>query len=164
MLRATIASCLLLVACAGGPPVPRTSPPPIGADAGTLHRGALLLARLDQPLGTQLSKPGDAWSATLTSPIVDEHGRRLVPAGARLHGHVRAVAKGYEGVPPHLLLAVDSLELDETRRRIAGQVTWLDASAGARKPPGDPVRSAGIGGLYLGAFLFGLPARASPSS
>jgi hypothetical protein len=69
--------------------------------------GATFHVKLDGPIGTQLSKPGDTFTATITEPIVDEGGSVIVPAGAKLHGRIADVSRG---VAPKLRLSFSRVD------------------------------------------------------
>jgi hypothetical protein len=54
--------------------------------------GTTLAIRMNDELSTERSQAGDAFTATLTAPLVDAAGIVLVPAGATVRGRVTAVA------------------------------------------------------------------------
>jgi hypothetical protein len=53
--------------------------------------GTAFNAKLDQPINTQISNPGDVISATLMEPIRASNGALLIDAGAKIHGKVAAI-------------------------------------------------------------------------
>jgi hypothetical protein len=74
-----------------------------------VQAGTTFRVKLDGPLGTQLSKPGDSFSATLIDPLVDLEGHVLVPAGAKLRGKIANVD---QGVAPRLRLSFNTIETE----------------------------------------------------
>jgi hypothetical protein len=54
--------------------------------------GTTMAIRMNDELSTERSQAGDAFTATLTAPLVDAAGIVLVPAGATVRGRVTAVA------------------------------------------------------------------------
>ena len=75
---------------------PRTQPRPQAPQPRTVTQtvptGTTFAIRMNDRLSTETSKAGDAFTATLTDPIVDAAGNVIVPAGATVRGRVTAVA------------------------------------------------------------------------
>ncbi|HZS37784.1 MAG TPA: hypothetical protein VFF06_13195 [Polyangia bacterium] len=133
------------------------SAPRTRADRALLRPGTLLVARLDRQVGTDVSKEGDRWTARVVNRVVDEHGREVLPPGTRLAGRVVTVEKGFGELQPRLELAADQLRAGCHVRQIAARVTYAEGEESNRHPPGDPVRSAVIAGLFFGGVLLGPP-------
>lgn len=55
---------------------------------GSLPVGAELTVRADQELSTEQTKVGDAFTATVWSPVVAQNGDVIVPRGAKVYGKV----------------------------------------------------------------------------
>ena len=53
--------------------------------------GTVVRVRINQALGTDISRPGQRFGATLTEPLV-VNGKTLVPRGADVQGIVREAA------------------------------------------------------------------------
>jgi hypothetical protein len=70
--------------------------------------GTAFNARLDQPIDTQISNPGDAITATLLEPIRASNGSVLIDAGTQVRGKVAAIDRT-NGV--QIQLQFDSLAL-----------------------------------------------------
>ena len=111
---------LLSLACSSAPPPAATQPGPGGALAITkksgpvsvpyLPAGIALDATLEQPVDTRISTPGEPISATVNAPIVASNGDVLIPAGARLEGHIRSI----QHVPgPSIDLEFDTLRFPD---------------------------------------------------
>ena len=60
----------------------------VPASANALPVGTTMTARLDQSLGTKSNKVGDQFTATTTEAVVAQNGQTVVPAGAKVYGHV----------------------------------------------------------------------------
>lgn len=80
----------------------------------TLPSGARLTATLDQTLGTQNSKAGDVFTATVSSNLYATDGSVVVPAGAKIEGRVTAVDDSDNATEPALI------RLDFDRLRFSG--------------------------------------------
>ena len=65
--------------------------------------GAKFRVKLDDPIGTQLSHPGNTFSATVVDAIVDTQGQVLVPEGAKLSGRIADIE---QGVAPKMRLTL----------------------------------------------------------
>jgi hypothetical protein len=65
-------------------PAPQAPPPPTVVD---LPAGARLRVRLDQDLGSKISRPGDSFNATIADDVVVD-GQTVIPKGARAQGTV----------------------------------------------------------------------------
>jgi hypothetical protein len=70
--------------------------------------GTRFSAQLDQELDTSSSPHEQAFSAVLQQPLTDSQGQTVVPAGARVHGHLHSVM-GSTGVP-RLRLSFENVE------------------------------------------------------
>jgi len=65
-------------------PAPQTPPPPAVVD---LPSGARIRVRLDQDLGSKISRAGDSFTATVADDVV-VNGQTVIPKGARAEGAV----------------------------------------------------------------------------
>jgi hypothetical protein len=130
---------------------PPTPPPPPQPVAYTIPAGTRVTVRLGQTLSSKTANEGDAFDATVTSPIAVK-GRTLVSTGSAASGTVTASnARGKfkgEGV----------LSLKLTSLRIAGTPTPIDSSTWNRTIKGKGKRTAGFigGGAGAGALIGGL--------
>jgi hypothetical protein len=131
--------------------------PPPPAREGVIPRGALVVARLDKPLGSDLSTRGQEYSATTVTPILDRRGRTLVPSGVRLEGHVQSVGEGHGVTPGHIVLSVDRLLTGELERTVRARISSMDTQQLAAPPSSAPVRAGAIGGGLIGGALMRLP-------
>jgi hypothetical protein len=90
-------------------PAPTAEKPAAGFVIST---GTELTVRLDDPLSSERNKPGDQFTATLTSPIT-AGGSVVIPAGTRLSGHIlenhpAGIRKGRA----RLVLRLDSFQMN----------------------------------------------------
>lgn len=134
-----------------------TSEEPAATTVGgsdVLPSGTMLTAKLDQELSVDENKKGDAFTATLSEPVMSG-GSVLVPAGAKIHGQITAVqdeddSDEYE---------YDVLKLNFTRLAFDGQSYPLQARLVEANPEKQTGRSteetvAGVaGGAAAGAIL-----------
>ncbi len=68
--------------------------PASAVNGSFVQAGTMFRARLDDPIGTQLSKRGDAFTATVVEPLVDAHGTVIVDRGAKLEGRIADLDSG----------------------------------------------------------------------
>jgi hypothetical protein len=156
--------CIVAVVVSGcaTPRATQTSLPPERATiervAGPrLSKGAVLLARLEQDLGTDVSTPGDRYSARVVSRVIDERGRTLVPEGAALGGRVVDAEVGKGGRAARLELTVDRIELDRASARVATRVFVPHQEKVSPGIKEEPIRRGAISGAVIGVILLGLP-------
>jgi len=142
---------------AGGPsapgsnkpsPAPAVPPPPAVIE---LPAGTSLRVRLDSELGSKISQPGEAFSATVADDVMRD-GQVLIPRGARAEGTVidaKPLGKFKGG-------AVLSVRLDSVHTRWGTYPVATSSISRAEKGKGK--RSAGFigGGAGLGALIGGL--------
>jgi len=110
--------------------------------------GVGLHVRLDQTVSTRTNHAGDGFGGTLSRPVV-VRGETLIPAGARVRGHLTAAAASgrLEGRPV-LGLTLDSLHF-------SGSEIRLHTSSVERVGPRHKKRNALFigGGAGLGAAI-----------
>lgn len=64
---------------------------PAGAQA--ILEGTVLIVEMDTRIDSGNARVSDRFSARIATPVVDANGRTLLPAGARIEGHVTNVQK-----------------------------------------------------------------------
>jgi hypothetical protein len=136
-------------ASANTPPPPPPSPPqPV---TYTIPAATRVTVRLAQTISSKTAKEGDAFDATVTSPIVVKN-KTLVPTGSTATGTVISANKrGKFKGEGELSLQLSSL-------RINGTPTPIESSTWSRTLKGKGKRTAGFigGGGGAGALIGGL--------
>lgn len=131
-------------------PAPAPPPPPQPVSY-TIPAGTRVTVRLGQTINSKTANAGDAFDATVTSPIVVK-GKTLVPTGSTASGTVTAAnSQGkFKGA------AILSLRL--TSLRVLGAPTSIDSDTWSRTIKGKGKRSAEFigGGAGAGALIGGL--------
>lgn len=137
----------------GGPAAAPTAPQVVYGPQ--IDAGTQMTVRLDQPIGTDVSKQGDRFTATVMTPLVDPNNRVLIPAGSQVQGHVAELRTEQGDQPAAVSLAFDSIALG------GGQVPFSARIMQAHvEGTGAGVRSRDVligtgGGAALGAILGG---------
>jgi len=100
--------------------------------------GTVFDVRLDQPIDTRLSTPGQPISATLAQPIKASDGSVLVAAGTRIDGKVAGIGHANG---PHVVLAFDALRLRGGMLPVGVRVLSAQQSSYRYLPAGTGVTS-----------------------
>jgi hypothetical protein len=157
-------------------PTQPTQPAPTAPQPRTVTMsvpsGTTLAIRMNEELSTERSQAGDAFTATLSAPLVDAAGIVLVPAGATVRGRVTAVAPSTRvGQTATMNLAFESISFggqsyplhasveradvqQKTRTSAAEQAGKIAAGAAAGAILGQVIgrdRSSTIRGAAVGA-------------
>lgn len=134
--------------------------PATPANASFVPAGTAMTARLNQSLGTSVSKEGDQFTATLTNPVVAQNGATAIPAGAIAFGHVTGLHAATLPTDQAVIrLAFDSISFSGRTYPFDASISNVDV----RNESGNPstsstARSAAAGaaaGLVLGAIVTG---------
>ncbi|MGA7242300.1 MAG: hypothetical protein WBX19_03910 [Terracidiphilus sp.] len=126
-------------------------PPPPPPAVITLAAGTPIRVRLVNDLGSQISKPGDAFTATVADSVM-RNGEVVIPKGARADGTVidaKPLGKFKGG-------ALLSIKLDRVRTKWGSYP--VATSSISQTQEGKGKRSAGLigGGAGLGAVIGGI--------
>jgi hypothetical protein len=130
------------------PPAPAPPPEPV---TYTIPAGTRVTVRLAQTISSNTAHEGDAFDATVTSPIIVK-GKTLVPTGSTASGTVIAAnSRGKFKGAAALSLRLQSLRVNGTR-------TPVDSNTWSRTISGKGKRTAGFigGGAGAGALIGGL--------
>ena len=120
----------------------------------TVPAGTKILVRLDEGLSSAVNEAGDAFSATLDSPI-ESDGRTLAPAGATVTGRVQRVREsGKVKGKAELTLALDSIEVDGREYTLDAHPLTYRASGSEGKDAATIAGSAALGAV-IGAITGG---------
>jgi hypothetical protein len=125
--------------------------PSAAAEAKVVPAGQHIVVRLNQAVGSKISSPGQAFSATLTQPV-EVNGKVVIPANAEATGTVvEAVPLGRFKGGARLQLALNSIKVD-------GNTYKVEAAAVSQSMKGKGKRTAVAvgGGAGLGALIGGL--------
>ncbi len=148
-------------------PQPRTAPPrqaeprPSTPQPRTVTRsvptGTTFAIRMNDQLSTETSQPGDAFTATLTDPIMDANGNVIVPAGATVRGRVTAVAASERvGQTAALKLAFEAVSFGGESYPLQATVQRADvqqASRTSRTESAGKIAAGAAAGAILGQVL-----------
>ena len=124
---------------------------PSAAEAKVVPAGQHIVVRLNQAVGSKISSPGQAFSATVTQPV-EVNGKVVIPANAEATGTVvEAVPRGRFKGGARLRLALNSIKVD-------GNTYKVEAAAVSQSMQGKGKRTAVAvgGGAGLGALIGGL--------
>lgn len=153
---------LMLVACARQATLESGGDVDIGAtpvDASSLPSGTNLTLRLDQEIGTKVSKVGDTFTATVTEPVMAQNGDMVVPSGTKVNGKVTALEDSERaGDPAVIKIDFETLNLNGRNHPFAAKVTATDLQTRGGDTRDETLRKAGVGaaaGAVLGAVLSG---------
>lgn len=136
----------------GGEVVPSSLP----TSTSSIPVGTTLEVQLDQTLGTEQSRVGDAFTATVANPVNTESGEVVVPKGAVLHGTVTGLhASEHTGDQAAMRLDFDTLTINGQGYAFDAKITStnLETQGDTRN---ETIKKAGIGaaaGAALGAIL-----------
>ena len=90
-------------------PTPAPAPQP-RAVTSTVAMGTTMSLTLNETLSTDRNQVGDAFTATLQSPLTDSDGTVLIPAGAQVRGRLTQVNKsGHVGETGVIALAFEAV-------------------------------------------------------
>lgn len=127
-------------------PKEEPKPQPVVVPAGTV-----LTVRLVDAVGSKISQPGQAFTATVADPVTVD-GKTIIPAGANASGTV------VDAKPLGRFKGAASLQLKLTLVTVNGAALPVDTSSVVRTATGKGKRTAGMigGGAGLGALIGGL--------
>jgi hypothetical protein len=126
------------------------------ANNRTIPSGARLTTTLDQSLGTKISKAGDVFTATVSSALYASDGSVVVPAGAKLEGHVTALDDSDNPTEPALIrLDFDRIRFNGTSYPFAAAIVQSNPTQTSEQSNTERTKKIVIGGA-VGAALGGL--------
>lgn len=114
--------------------------------------GKALTVRLNQEIGSKVSKAGDSFSATVAEPVTGEDGKVIIPKGSSATGIVaEAVPRGRFKGGAVLRITLNSVTIN-------GKEHKVETAAVSRSMKGKGKRTAEMvgGGAGLGALIGGL--------
>jgi len=132
----------------------RTTPRTVSRTAGI---GTTITLALNEMLSTETNQPGDAFTATVQSPVLDAQGNVVIPAGAIVRGQVTQVQKsGRVGETAVLNLAFSSVSFGGKSYALDASVQSANPERKSRESTGEQVGKAAAGaaaGAILGRIL-----------
>jgi hypothetical protein len=161
-IPAALVAGLMLVGCARQTRVESAGDVELSAtpvDAYTLPGGTTVEVRLDQEIGTKVSKVGDSFTATVENAVVAQNGATVVPAGSKVHGKVTGVDNS-DRVGDAAVIKIDfeRLTLNGRDYPFNAKVTATNLQSRGGDTRNETLKKAGIGaaaGAVLGAVLSG---------
>lgn len=165
---AVLTAGILLGACAsasqrtttiesGGDVANSTEAPVTPVNNRAIPVGATFVATLDQTVGTNMSKPGDTFTATVSGDLRAQDGSVVVPAGSRIEGRVTALDDSDNATEPALIrLAFDRVRINGQAYPFAARIVQANAVQTSGQSSADRTRQIVIGGAVgaaLGALL-----------
>ncbi|HEX6967019.1 MAG TPA: hypothetical protein VF166_14600 [Gemmatimonadaceae bacterium] len=132
--------------------------PEAPTNANMVPVGTTLQAKLNTTLGTQQSRVGDQFTATVTQPVVAQNGATVIPEGAIVHGEITGLhASQNVGDQAAIKLNFDSLEINGQNYPFNAKVTATNLKTQGQSK-NETLKNAGVGavaGAALGAILGG---------
>lgn len=130
---------------------------PLPTNTSSIPVGTTLKVTLDQTLGTEQSKVGDDFTASVAEPLNTTSGEIVVPKGAVLHGKVTGLhASEHAGDQAAIKLDFDSLTINGQAYPFDAKITNTDLKTQGGDTRNETLKKAGIGaaaGAALGAIL-----------
>ncbi len=130
---------------------------PLPSNTSSIPVGTTLKVTLDQTLGTEQNKVGDAFTATVTEPLNTASGDVVVPKGAVVHGTVTGLhASEHAGDQAAIKLDFDTLTINGQAYPFDAKITSTDLKMQGGDTRNETLKKAGIGaaaGAALGAIL-----------
>lgn len=112
----------------GGGPSSAATSQPSGVTGDEVPAGTRILAQMETTLYSGSAKNGDAFTATVGSPVVDASGNALIPAGSSIVGRVWNARSGrfIFGRIAHFTLGVDGAYIHGTFVPLSADVVSAD--------------------------------------
>lgn len=139
------------------PQQPRPSTPQPRTVNMTVPTGTTFAIRMNDELSTENSRAGDAFTATLSDPILDAAGNVIVPAGATVRGRVTAVgASTRVGETAAIKLAFEAVSFGGQSYPLQATVQRADVeqrSRTSRTETAGKIAAGAAAGAILGQVL-----------
>ncbi len=129
------------------------------ADSRVLPAGATLDIRLDQEIGTKVSKVGDSFSGTVETAVVATNGETVIPAGTKVYGKVTGLDNSdHIGEQAAIKVDFERIVVNGTSHPMTARVTATNLQTRGADTREETLKKAGVGaaaGAVLGAVLSG---------
>jgi hypothetical protein len=159
---AVLAAGLLVAGCARQTRIESTGDVALSStpvDSRTLPSGARLDIRLDNEIGTKVSKVGDTFSGTVNTAVVASNGETVVPVGSKVYGKVTGLDNSdHAGEPAAIKVDFERIEVQGQSHPLSARVTATNLQTRGADTRDETLRKAGVGaaaGAVLGAVLSG---------
>jgi hypothetical protein len=137
-------------------PAPAPAPQP-RVVSSTVDMGTTLSLTLNETLSTRANQVGDAFTATLQSPVLDAYGNVLIPSGATVRGRLTQVDKsGHVGETGILKLAFEAVSFGGRSYPMDASVVQANPQRSNRTPVTESAAKVAAGaaaGAILGRVL-----------
>lgn len=156
-----IAALTVTGACARTSTVESTGEvvPTTAVNASSLPTGSVVTVTLDQAVGTNTSKVGDTFSATVVDAIVASNGQTVVPAGTKVYGKVTGLQESNNvGQKAAIRLDFERINVNGVERPFEANITATNLQTERQETRDETLKKAGIGaaaGAVLGAVIGG---------
>jgi hypothetical protein len=138
-------------------PVAPTPAPQPRVVTSTVSMGTTMSLTLNETLSTKENQVGDAFTATLQSPILDEYGNVLIPSGATVRGRLTQVDKsGHVGETGIIKLAFEAVSFGGRSYGMDASVLKANPQRSNRTSTAESAAKVGAGavaGAVLGRVL-----------
>lgn len=122
----------------------------------TIPAGARLTTTLDQTLGTDVSKAGQVFTATVSQELRASDGTLVVPAGAKIEGRVTALDDSDNATEPALIrLAFDRIRFNGRSYPFSANIVQSSPVQTTERSSAEQTKRIVIGGA-IGAALGGI--------
>lgn len=132
-----------------------TSAPTEAAAPGFIPEGSTLQVALNQELGSETSREGDRFTATVQRPLSDPQGRVVVPAGSTVTGVVTGLQRSERfGEQAAIKLDIEAINVAGERSPLDAEV--VETEVKAKRDRGRALAGGGVGaaaGAVLGAII-----------
>lgn len=142
---------------AAAAPTSSTSSAPAVPATRTLNAGSQFTMATNSMITSKTAKPGDGFSATVVSDVLDNAGRIAIPAGSSVNGTITNVkAAPNPSNPGQLTLAVNSVTVHGVTYPISATIDALATERVGRAVNGNDALKVGVGaaaGAIVGQVL-----------
>jgi hypothetical protein len=142
-------------------PQPRPAPPAPKPEApASLLAGTTLATTIDREITSRTTKPGETVTATVASDVKDNHGRVVIPAGAKVNLTVTEIheSENKGDKTGKLTLTPNEVEFDGKTYTVTASAQALDRTLRDRKTNAGDVAKVGAGtaaGAIVGRVIGG---------
>jgi len=129
-------------------PQPRPAPPAPKPEApASLLAGTTLATTIDREITSRTTKPGETVTATVATDVKDNHGRVVIPAGAKVTLTVAEIheSENKGDKTGKLTLTPNEVEIDGKSYSVTASAQALDRTLVDRKTNGGDIAKVGAG-------------------